>query len=361
MKVKFANLQSWLLLRGLFERQYIIPVQPPKLLEQFLIWFERQMMNVDITNIRIDRPIFIIALPRVGSSMTQNIICAHPNISYISNTMHQFRRCFCAAEDLRRRFNLNAEGERYLGDSVIIDTRTPSDAVAFWGEWFKEDFYSLDYVDRKIEDFSSDEIERIKGIIRKMIWCFGSDGRADRFFTKNPGLISRILLLKDIFPDAKFIHIVRDPRMVANSLIKLYKSDHAQLIKIRSKMRHGVYDDKPFIPYPRLPNLAENIKKYGPEDIRTTAHIWNDAVSFINERKEQLPSFYEIRYEDILANPKEMIFKIFEFCELPQISEDNTEFWQKISQVGVIHHKNIYGNFEIVEEICHNNMQRYGY
>jgi len=360
MKIKFSNLQSRMFLRSLFERQFIVPEPPPKLLEDFLKRHEQHVLNVDISHIPLDRPIFLIGVPRSGTSMVQDIICAHPNVAYITNTMHQFRRCFCAAEDFRKRLNLNVKGERYLGDSVEVDAGSPADAVAFWGEWLGEDPSSLEYVERRIEHFSKEQIEQIRQTIRKMIWCFGQT--ANRFFSKNLVILPNILLLKDLFPDAKIIHIVRDARMCANSLLKLYRLNQEQLTKIRAHgPRHDIYDEKPFVPYPRLPKLANYAREYGLEDIRTTANLWNDAVSLINEKRNNLPFFYEVRYEDILANPREEIFKILNFCELGDIKEDNNGFRKKLSNVGVIRHTSKYGDFEVVEEICRDNMQKYGY
>jgi len=149
--------------------------------------------------------------------------------------------------------------------------------------------------------------------------------------------------------------------MAANSLIKLYRLDNKQRLKIRQKTPLDVYHDNSFIPYPRLPGLADNVDRYGPEDIRTTASLGNEAVSFVNKNKGKLSSFYGARYEDILTNPEEEILKIFEFCELPGIGKGESAFWEKISQIGVTHHKNIYGDFEVVESICLDNMQKYGY
>ena len=189
-KVEYANLLSRILLRSSFDRQFVIP-PPPKILEPFLIWCESNILGVDLHDIEIDRPTFMIALPRAGASIIQNVVCAHPKIAYVTNTIHQFRRCFCAAEHLRKKLNLNVKGERYLGDSAEVDAETPADGVAFWSAWLKEDPYSLDYVERNYDDFSRDQIESMYETIRKMIWCFG--GRASRFFSKNPGLIPRIL------------------------------------------------------------------------------------------------------------------------------------------------------------------------
>lgn len=196
-KIEYSNLLSRILLISWFERQFAIPELPPKLFEGFLKWYEDHILKVDIRDIRLNRPIFVIALPRSGSSILQDILCTHPDIAYITNTMHLFRTCFCAAEYFRKRFNLNSRGERYLRDSIEVDSGSPSEGIAFWGEWLKDDPYSLNYVERKIEDFSSLELENIYTSICKIIWCF--EGKASRFFTKNPALLPRFSSLKICF------------------------------------------------------------------------------------------------------------------------------------------------------------------
>ena len=194
--------------------------------------------------------------------------------------------------------------------------------------------------------------------IRKMVYCFG--GRA-RFFSKNPMLLPQMPLLKDLFPDARFVHVVRDARMAANSLVKLYRLENEKLERLRQKGRLPLAADKPWLIYPRTPKLAENVQKYGPDDIRTTAHLWNDAETFVHQNKDKLPNFYEVRYEDILADPQKEVLGILEFCGLPEPGQDNTEYWQKLGEFGKIRHKNVYGDFDGVESICGENMRRYGY
>ncbi|MHC4175970.1 MAG: sulfotransferase family protein [Planctomycetota bacterium] len=357
--MQYPNLLSRILLSYKFKQQYVIPEEPYRILEWFLKNYERRVLKVDTSGINIDRPIFMIALPRAGASYLQNIICVHPEVSYITNIMHVFRRCFCAAEHLRKKYNINATGERYISDSVEVDLATPADGLGFWFEWLKEDPNSPEYVERRIEDFSPEEIENIKETIRKMIHCFG--GRAGRFFCKNPMLIPHMLLLKDLFPDAKFVHVVRDPRNAANSLVKLHRLENRELGRLHRKKRHMLDFDKPLFVYPRLPNLAENVEKYGAEDVRTTAHLWNDAVTFVNRNKDKLPTFHEVRHEDILADPRKEVLGILEFCELPEPDKDNTKFWERVGEFGVIRHKNVYGEFDVVESICRDNMQQYGY
>jgi hypothetical protein len=84
-------------------------------------------------------------------------------------------------------------------------------------------------------------------------------------------------------------------------------------------------------------------------------------MDFVENEKDRLDHFFEIRFEDILMNPKKSIGDIFEFCELNMPDQSNRTFWNNLSSVGTIHHKNTYAQFELIENICKGTMERYGY
>ena len=356
--VKYANLASRLLLKPLFENQWVIPETPPRLVEAFLKWYERRRLVMDLSAIEIDKPIFLISLPRCGSSMLQDIICSHPQVAYITNMMDTFRNCFCAAEHFRRKIGFNVKGERFLKDSVEVDVSSPADPVATWAQWLHQDPFQARHQELTIADFSDADIAAVKESIRKVIWCFG--GEANRFECKTPALLPHVLLIKEMFPDAKFIHLVRDARASANSLLKLFRLCNEQLTAI-CKRKGLSAPVAPFIPYPRMARLQDHIDTYGPDDIRTTAHLWNDGVEFIEKNRNLLPHFYEVRYEDILSEPQMEIHRILDFCELPHPTAEIQAFWGKVAKIGVVRHKNAYGRFDVVESICRKNMQRLGY
>ena len=148
--------------------------------------------------------------------------------------------------------------------------------------------------------------------------------------------------------------------MCANSMVKLYRLTRAREKKLRP--RETPRDsDKCFIPYPGLPRLLEYLERYPADDVRTTANLWNDGVSMVEEDRHSTPYFYEVLYENIVANPEREILEILKFCELPAVDRSNRPFWNQIRGVGVVRHTNRYGNFALIEKICRNPMKRYGY
>jgi hypothetical protein len=358
-KVEFPNLHSRLLLKGMFQRQHFIPEKPPWLLETVLSFVERRLMRIDISDIRIDRPIFLLGLPRSGTSLLQDLCVAHPELGYITNGMNQFHSCFCAAELVRHKLKIDVRGERFVGDGIIVSGDTPNEAPSFWGRWFRWDPYNLRYVPRSPDSFTAEEVEGIHETLRKVLWCFGKPWR--RLFVKNPALFSDLGVLPRLFPDAKYIHIIRDPRYCANSMRKLYQLCQKQLEFIHSQRKHGYLEQREFISYPRVPKLADYVAQWGADNVQTPAQVWKDCIAIARDWSSRLGSYLELRYEDLLANPHEQMARIFAFCELSPICEDNKKFWGRLVEVGQVHHQNNYGDFDLIESICHEEMRTLGY
>jgi len=355
-----ANFLSWLLVRPIFRDQWVLPLEREGFAHRLFRRYQARRMTIDLDGIAIDRPIFIISLPRSGSSMLQDLLCAHPAMAYLTNMMYMFPDCFCAAEHFRKKFHLDVRGERFLADSVEVGPGSPADPVATWAKWLGQDPYDLTYRERALADYTPAHVAAVHDDIKRVLWCFG--GRDRRYFCKTPGLLPHIQLLKDLLPGARFIHLVRDARMNANSMIKLHRLCTEQWARIR-KRRPREPDHPLFIPYPRLPGLADLIDRYGPEDLRTTAALWNEAMAFIEAARPKIPSeqFHEVRYEDLLARPHEELGRIFRFLELTEPDAACTDYHARLAAVGHVHHTNRYGGFEIVEEICRPTLERLGY
>lgn len=358
--VTFANFWSRFFARRVVRNQFPVPRIPPRRFHFILKWYERLFLNVDLRNIRIERPIFLIGMHRSGTTILQDILCSLPEVGYFTNFMQMSPNRICAAEHLRKLLKLDAKSERYLQDGIEVSSGSPNEGVQFWEKWVGEEVHSLEHSKRTRSSMTPEQLEEIDTQLRRCLWTFPLG--TNRFFSKNPRLVPYVKLLSELFPDAKFIHLLRDPRQCANSMLKLYRLTQEQLVKIKSDGRpHGIYDEKPFNPYPRLPILKECMQRFGPEDIRTTAHLWNEGVNMVRRDAESLSSYYEIRYEDILENPKKEILDLCDFCELHSPQAIDSQFWELLGTVGKVNHKNNYGEFQIVEEICGETMQGLGY
>lgn len=355
---QYRNLASRLLLSRQWKNQHLIPLEQPLPLKMLVRAMSLSMMRGKIDDIQIKAPIFIIGTPRCGSTMLQEILSTHEDIAYFTHAMDVFAdpRTFKAADWLRRTLRLDVRGERYLKDSVMVDGSSPSEAMRFWGECLKFEPFSLAPRRMRASDLQQQDIDRLYDGIKHVIDCFRESG-GHRFLNKSPALLTEILLLQDLFPDARFVYLIRDGRMVANSLLKLYRLQREQDLKTK----HPLFKDQAFVPYPRVAGLSEYAAQYGLEDVRTTAHVWDASVKFINDVRPQIRNFHEVRYEDVLASPRSEINRIFKFCGLPKIKRGKPKLDGLLAKVGVLHHKNSYGSFDVVESIAGDSLRQYGY
>ena len=106
----------------------------------------------------------------------------------------------------------------------------------------------------------------------------------------------RIPFIKKIFPDAKFIHIIRDGRDVSCSLMNAPSGF--------------------FWSYIKPPGWKKIKKKY--KGILRCVWQWKTTLDIINEDKKKIPNenFIEIFYEDLVTNPEKTIRVLFEKLDI---------------------------------------------
>lgn len=350
--VEYANWWSRVLCQEAWDRQFFIPVPPPSWSRRTLEAAERICFPAErIADRKVEKPVFIIGLPRSGTTMLYNLLCAHENAAYVTNCMNVYPTALNTIEWLRRALNLNIKGERYLHDSLDVEFGGPSELMTMWGKW----------TGRKVEDFDweSHPVEVTPAMIaqahldfRRVLAAFP---QATRIVSKNPVLQTELPAIQALFPDARFIHIVRDGRMVANSLVKLYRLNNQQLAKIHHPELSHIF------PYPKTRRLKEYMDTYGPDSLECAARSWQDTVQLVRQTAPALDGFYEVRYEDLLASPREETEKLLAFCELPWPSESNQAFHAQFGTIGKIRHENRYGNFDVVERVAQDALRMYGY
>ena len=346
-----------------FRRQSVEPLRLPEWIAQGLDRVEQRWCGVDTHDVPIDRPIFLIGMPRSGTSVTQDLLCSHPDVAFIGNAMFRLPSAPILVDSVLRSLNLNAEAERFIADSVPVRVDSPADITVLWGLLFGmpdwrccREFEGRDH--RACEEAIATSLaahrDRLVTLLRKVVWNSGQPYR--RFFTKQLASALGIKAMLQQFPDARFLHVVRNPEQVANSSVKLHRRN-----VLRRKRWWHVRAPSPQVLIPRWPRLGEYAERYGVEDPRASASIWRDHIDYLDEIKHALPHYHEFRYEDLLADPRTVLGEILEFLELEPVPAEHAAYWDLFNRIGVTHHRNDYGRFDEIRSICGEAMRRHGY
>jgi hypothetical protein len=123
-------------------------------------------------------------------------------------------------------------------------------------------------------------------------------GTAPRLVLKSPPHTARVAVLSEMFPGAKFIHIVRNPAEVFPSSVRTWST----LFDVQGCQT------------PRaeaLPNGAPSIEDY-------VLSTFNELYRDFAEARAAIPAerFCELRYENLVADPFAQLQRIYEHLEL---------------------------------------------
>ena len=238
------------------------------------------------------KPILIIGAPGSGTTLLYQTLCSHRDLAYINHNMLR--------AGLRKHGRLVGDRRKAL---LILqnlihrdpDSTLPNEAVAFWMTYFG-------YYDYRTE---SDYTEEMAAYFREKVLQVQNLWGRPRFVNKNLQNSFRVRLLNSIFPDAKFVHIIRDGRAVAFSLLN--KKDLGATSPILLVGFKDILGDK-----------------YQPErsELYNYGLAWAEYVTKAREASTVAQGrYYEVCYENLVREPYKELRNIIDFCELNWYSE----------------------------------------
>jgi len=261
-----------------------------------------------MTGNQIIKPIFIIGVPRSGTTMLYRMLCKHPDLAWFSHEDLQLFFSKKAQERLKEQFTKMKESnekipqnERSLfvfglkqQDPLEGTSKIPIEAETFWMKCFGREY---------ITDVSEDKKDKIIQTIQKVL----KKEKKNRFLNKSPNNNKRLFVLKKIFPDAKFINIGRNPLSAISSMLTRRELE-------------GVFN----VPIPRKNKTLGKISLLKQEFLSTIKIIdavdnYSNAYKQITENIHEFSiqhhdNFINIIYEELLAEPEKIVTKILEFC-----------------------------------------------
>ncbi len=286
----------------------------------------------------VKKPIFIIGTGRCGSTIFHEIFSHHPQVAWLSR--------WCVKYPTKPHINRLALQllDSPLPSYLVRKRVYPVEGYSFWENYARG--FAEPHRDLLKEDVTQKTKKKVQRVMAEML-----TKKRERLMIKITGW-PRVGFLKEIFPDAKFIHVYRDGRAVVNSLVDVYfwsgwrGPDNWRWGDLTAEQR-------------------ERWEKFGKSFVALACIEWEILMEAYDQAKQQIPQcdFMEIPYEELCQEPIKTFQKAIEFSELEWSSQfearvktfslKNTNYkWQKDLSEEQQH---------ILTECLGPTLRRYGY
>jgi len=185
--------------------------RPLKWLSPLISIFEKQKIRKYGTQPLQHSPIFIIGVPRSGTTILYQLITQFFNVTYFNNFVNLSRENLFFGCWLSHKIFKGKPHNSYVsnhGNTKESGLSAPSEIGNFWYRWIPKDQIIIDENSIGIED---------KEAITKNIYSIINRYKKP-LVIKNLYFGLRIRLIKELFPTAKIIYLKRDRLYVAQSI-----------------------------------------------------------------------------------------------------------------------------------------------
>jgi len=260
--------------------------------------YERICFDKKIREIDIDKPpIFVIGHWRTGSTYLHNLLSQDKQFGYPTTFQTVAPGLFLCSERLIKPIVASSLPAKRPQDDVDLGADFPSEEEYAIGNLSPYSFYhgwcfpkNMEFYYKFVcmEDVSKSAIEKWKEVYMYFLKKLTIWEEDKRLVLKNPPNTARIKLLLELFPEAKFIHIYRNPYHVFLSMKRNIEKEMT-LYTLQSIPKWEVFEKAMVDMYKKI------FKKYFEE------------MKLIPEG-----NLVEVSYEEFIANPlheMEIIYK----------------------------------------------------
>jgi len=220
-------------------------------------------------------PIFIVGVGRSGTTLIRQMLNSHSNIAipYESHFITKYQD------------NINAYG----------NLSTPENLNILVNDILQEPILKLWDVEVSVEQIVSQigNTVTLESVIDAFFSSYASTHSKARWGDKSDYL-DRMYKIRKLFPDAKFIHIIRDGRDVTNSVLKM---------------------------------------TWGPCNVKQAAEWWSEHVrlGYCAGRMLPVEQYMEVRYEDLVLDTEKQLKRLCHFID-EEFEADMLEYYKTSSK-----------------------------
>lgn len=272
----------------------------------------------------IVKPVFIIGSYRGGTSLLFRLLSESNDLWSMyreSNHIWQKYHRHPLEKSDTTIFKKQDDGsfKNLITNRVISDISDVREAMEFEYDFSTFNSYSLGYLGRI--KFLREKLPFLLNIVNFFSLLYKKlFVQVYRFIDKTPPNIYRVELLERLYPDAKFVYLVRDKDENVQSLVnawthkKKFKYPYRSYLTKGKKVDIKGYEDDKWKFY-----IPLDWYDYLETDIETVcAHQYDDAHLYAQNAFSKIDSskWMQVQFEDLLANPDQEIEKICDFVEI---------------------------------------------
>lgn len=231
-----------------------------------------------IWKINVEKPIFILGSHKSGTSLLRNLFDGTPDLFVIPNEIHFFQYTGYGVNYALRRAtpgkpSFDEVVERIRRALQHSNTRPPE--TKKYGDSYLTGCWNVDTAIDYLRQYGAQPFAQrdMRGLLDRYVEAlhvglYGQPPSAHRFVEKSVENAEFAAIIKTLYPDAVFIHIVRNPYATLVSLRK-FKS-----------VRSG---------YPYLGPLIDSLR---------------NSYDYLYSNPHHVPDYHIVRYEDLLTDPR---------------------------------------------------------
>ena len=297
------TLWGWLRLlvhnRFAFERRFWLPALALTFTSAFNTlwgWITLLTHGWRVARVKINKPpIFVLGHWRSGTTLLHELLACDPRFAYPTTYACLAPTHFLRTEWVARRwFNFMIPDRRPMDNMPAGLQRPQEDEFALCNLGLPSPYLSIAFPNRPPLDaeyltFDGVPARERRRWQRKLTWFLRQLTYRDRrrIVLKSPTHTGRVRVLLEMFPEARFVHIVRDPLVVFPSTVKLWKS-----LAKRDAMQtptHAELEERVLTTFERMYEAFERDRPLIPP-----GHIC------------------DVRYEDLVADPVAVMRRVYD-------------------------------------------------
>lgn len=247
--------------------------------------------------------LFVVGAPRSGSTLLLDFLTVPKNVAWIPQKLARNPSCLRLAGRTGRQ-NWPLLGEFFLERRFAWKSvPKPATGSEFW-EYYLPDFTPSD--SEPALPGKSAVTDAQKETLQRVVCDICDRQRRSLLVAEYTGF-PRIRLMREIFPEARFLQVIRDPRSVAYHMVKKMDGANHHLWEHRAKW-------KALMP----PALQQRLSELPDTPLNFCGVLVRWYHDLYAEETGELPSedFCEIAYSDLLSQPTPTLKKVMKFAGL---------------------------------------------